>query len=272
MFNRAAEAEPRCQRNSPRARHRNIAEIESDHSETIALQQQVGDFQHLPELRFPALDLLDFSAAIRRLSLPELAEGCLREGYFSPQRTHSKRLISMPAAAADAGSNASLASTSAQTSPRWVARASAKSNTLVLPDDAVPQISVRQPRARPPVSESSCGMPLETISGAGRTSRREAGTTAASLGMAPTWAKISAVFRSAVFSAVERGEDGGEKIKGRPMAADEKTGEADILSRNCQGTRRAGISPGEAYNFRFLFAYMSIPLAACCCQAIRLES
>jgi hypothetical protein len=34
--------------------------------------------------------------------------------------------------------------------------------------------------------------------------------------MAPTWAKISAV---------------GEKIKERPMAADEKIGEADILSR-----------------------------------------
>src|SRR5882762_11362377 len=150
----------------------------------------------------------------------------------------------MPAAAADAGSNASLASTRAQTSPRWVARASTKSNTLVLPDEAVPQISVRQPRARPPVSESSCGMPLETISGAGRTSRREAGTTAASLGMAPTWAKISAVF-FAIASTFERGEDRREKIKERPMAADEKTGEADILSRYCQlaidqGTQRAG--------------------------------
>src|ERR1039458_8422184 len=52
-------------------------------------------------------------------------------------------------------------------------------------------------------------------------SRREAGTTAASFGMAPTRAKIS---------AVERGEERGEKIKGRLMAVDEKTGEADILS------------------------------------------
>src|SRR5882762_7231825 len=147
----------------------------------------------------------------------------------------------MPAAAADAGSNASLASTRAQTSPRWVARARARSNTLVLPDEAVPQISVRQPRARPPVSESSCGMPLETISGAERTSRREAGTTAASLEIAPTWAKISAVFfvfffaiESAIASVIERGEDCGEKIKARPMAADKKIGEADILSRYCQ--------------------------------------
>src|SRR5271167_2019509 len=96
------------------------------------------------------------------------AEVCLRDGDFSPHRTHNKRLISIPAAAADAGSKASLASTNAQTSPRWVARASAKSNTLVLPEEAAPQISVRQPRARPPVNESSCGMPLDTISGAGR--------------------------------------------------------------------------------------------------------
>jgi len=126
-----------------------------------------------------------------------------------------------------------------------VARASARSNTLVLPEEAVPQISVRQPRARPPVSKSSCGMPLETISGAGRTSRHEAGTTAASLGMAPTWAKISAVF-FAVFSAIKRG---GEKIKERPMAADEKTGEADILSRYCQlaivRERRGQDQPGR---------------------------
>src|ERR1700687_3900224 len=172
----------------------------------------------------------------------------------------------MPAAAADAGLNASLASTSAQTSPRWVARASAKSNTLVLPDEAVPQISVRQPRARPPGSESSCGMPLETISGAGRTSRREAGTTAASLEMAPTWAKISAVFfivffavfsaiESAIASTFERGEEREEKIKERPMAADEKIGEADILSRYCQlaivRERRGQDQPGRDVAFAF---------------------
>jgi hypothetical protein len=78
-------------------------------------------------------------------------------------------------------------------------------------------------------------MPLETISGAGRTSRRDAGTTAANFGLALTWAKISAVLL-VIFAAVEREEDGGKKIKGRPVAADEKTGEADILSRNYQGT------------------------------------
>ncbi|MFY9905435.1 MAG: hypothetical protein WBD45_21055 [Terriglobales bacterium] len=157
------------------------------------------------------------------------------ELHFSPHRTHSKRFISMPAAAADAGSNASPASTKAQTSPRSVARASAISNMLVLPEEAVPQISVRQPRATPPVSESSCGIPLGTISGGGRTSRREAGTTEANFVLAPTWAKISAVLL-VIFAAVRRGEGGGEKTKGRPVATDEKTGEADILPRNYQGT------------------------------------
>ena len=102
-------------------------------------------------------------------------------------------------------------------------------------------------------------MPLETISGAGRTSRREAGTTAASLEIAPTWAKISAVF-FAVFSAIERvvergGEDRGEKIKERPMAADEKIGEADILSRYCQlaivRERRGYDQPGRSVAFVF---------------------
>ena len=151
----------------------------------------------------------------------------------------------MPAAAAEAGSKASLASTSAQTSPRAVARASAESNTLVLPDEGVPQISVRQPRARPPVSKSSWGMPLDTISGDERTSRREAGTTAASFGMASTRAKIS---------AVERGEDRGEKIKGRLMAVDEKTGEADILSHIVR-EHEGRISSGEVKYSRFVRLY-----------------
>jgi hypothetical protein len=87
-------------------------------------------------------------------------------------------------------------------------------------------------------------MPLETIAGAGCTSRREAGTTAANLGLAPTWAKICAVFfvlfallfavTIATFERCENAEDGGEKIKGRPGAAGEKIAEADILSRNYQ--------------------------------------
>jgi hypothetical protein len=62
--------------------------------------------------------------------------------------------------------------------------------------------------------------------------------------MAATWAKISAVFFSSI-PVVERGEDGGEKTKGRLVAADEKTGEADILSRKLSGSTKGRISPGE---------------------------
>jgi hypothetical protein len=69
-------------------------------------------------------------------------------------------------------------------------------------------------------------MPHETISGAGRTSRREAGATAASFGSALNCASNAALER--------RG-----KIKGRPTAADENTGEADILPQNFRELREA---------------------------------
>jgi hypothetical protein len=63
-------------------------------------------------------------------------------------------------------------------------------------------------------------MPLETISGVGRTSRREAGVIeAASFGIASSRARSAAL------------ECAG-KIKGRPKAADENTGEADIHPQN----------------------------------------
>src|SRR5271156_2306885 len=103
-------------------------------------------------------------------------------------------------------------------------------------------------------------MPLETISGAGRTSRREAGTTAASLGMAATWAKTSAVFSISVFL-----RECGEKIKGRLLAADEKTGEADILSRNCQGTQGAGSALGDLLCSLFI-RHAEYGSPACFCQ------
>jgi hypothetical protein len=51
---------------------------------------------------------------------------------------------------------------------------------------------------------------------------------------APPRAKISEVFFAA-FSVIERGEHHEEKIKGRPMAADEKTGEADIYFSQLSG-------------------------------------
>jgi hypothetical protein len=61
------------------------------------------------------------------------------------------------------------------------------------------------------------------------------------------------------------------------MAADEKTGEADILSRYCQlaivrERKRAGISARARRRFRFLFAYVSIALRAAVVKAVRLES
>ena len=105
----------------------------------------------------------------------------LFSGEFSPQRTHNSRSNSTPAAAADCGSRASLASTSAQHSPRRVAAASAASSKVVRPEEAGPQISVRQPRGRPPVRTSIATIPLDTISGAGRTANCEAGVTPASL-------------------------------------------------------------------------------------------
>src|ERR1700722_2520342 len=109
---------------------------------------------------------------------------------------------------------------------------------LVLPEEAVPQISVRQPRAKPPVSESSSGIPIGVISGAGRISSREAGRRAEVLEVASTWANISAVFfflvgsfgaRSFAILAVKSAEGVTGKIKGRPVAAEEKIGEADIF-------------------------------------------
>jgi hypothetical protein len=80
-------------------------------------------------------------------------------------------------------------------------------------------------------------MPLDTISGAERTSSRAAGTTGVNLEPAFTRVRISAVFFAV--AAVERGEDNPEKIKGRPMAADEKTGEADILFSQLSGNSEA---------------------------------
>jgi hypothetical protein len=101
--------------------------------------------------------------------------------------------------------------------------ASAASNIPVRPEDAGPQISLRHPRGHPPVSPSRAAIPLETISGAGRTSNREAGVTWASLGTEPS-------FLSNGFAA---------KMKGRPKAAVDKTGKADILPRIFRERRRA---------------------------------
>ena len=172
----------------------------------------------------------------------ELRTGNRELGTVFLHRTQSKFPISIPVDAAEVGSSASLASISAQTSPRWVARASEASRMLVLPEEADPQISVRQPRGRPPMSASSSRMPLETISGAGRTSRREARVIdAASFGIASRRAKSAALDRTG-------------KIKGRPRAADENTGEADIRPQNFR-EHEGQNEPGRELFIRFLFAY-----------------
>src|ERR1035437_3844464 len=86
----------------------------------------------------------------------------------SLQRTHNRRSRSTPAVAAEAGSKLSLASTSAHTSRRPVACASAASITPVRPEETGPAISLSAPRGRPPVSASSAANPVETVSGAAR--------------------------------------------------------------------------------------------------------
>jgi hypothetical protein len=74
--------------------------------------------------------------------------------------------------------------------------------------------------------------------------------------MALMWVKISAVFFAVAaffaLTAVGSAEDSAEKIKWRPMAADEKTGEADILFSQLSGNTKGRIlriSPGgNAYS------------------------
>jgi hypothetical protein len=67
----------------------------------------------------------------------------------------------------------------------------------------------------------------------------------------------------AVFSPMEGGEGGGEKIKGRPMAAEEKPGEADILfsqlSGNAEGQR---ISPRRHLEFSLFVRHTNYPSSA----------
>ena len=99
------------------------------------------------------------------------------EGREPTHLTHNNFPKSTPAAAPDSGSKLSLASIRTQVSSCWLAAAIAASSTLVLPEEADPQISDRQPRGMPPVSASTSDTPVESISGRGRTSSRDAGRT-----------------------------------------------------------------------------------------------
>jgi len=178
-----------------------------------------------------------FSASEPALSV---VEGCLRGEFFEREshRTHSNLSKFTPAAAADAGSNISLVSTSAQASCRSVAAAKAASSTLVLPDEAAPQISLKHPRGQPPVSASSSRTPLETMSGAGRTSSRDAGVTCASAGRAG--------IRSPLGGFPEPG------AMGLPSAT-EKSGIDDMRPLNFR-ERQGGVVVLRG-DIRFLFAF-----------------
>ena len=78
-----------------------------------------------------------------------------------------------PLAEADSGSNALLASIKAQHSPCSVTSLIKERSRVVRPEEAGPQISLRQPRGMPTDLRSSVGMPIEMASGsiAGRTVR-----------------------------------------------------------------------------------------------------
>src|SRR5882724_6354220 len=88
------------------------------------------------------------------------------ENFVPEQRTHSSRARSTPAASADAGSKASLASTSTQLSCRiLVASASAESMMLVQPEDSG-AASISFFRANPlRPNEFTTGRGLKTSSG-----------------------------------------------------------------------------------------------------------
>src|SRR6202140_4370397 len=178
------------------------------------------------------------------------------DGGSSPQRTHSRRSRSTPAAAAEWGSSASLASTTTQNSPRRVAAARADKSKAVRPEEAGPHISGRHPRGRPPVRASMEGTPLETISGAGRILRREAGVIWASLGSVEANSAGRTRCGGRFCGCPSAGSEGRDtsgtasvsKTKGRPRAAEVETTAEDIrfLGR-FQGT--PGWSRGGSFAF-----------------------
>ena len=177
----------------------------------------------------------------------------------SPQRTHSRRSSSTPAATAEWGSSASLASITTQNSSRRVAAARADKSKVVRPEEAGPQISVRHPRGRPPVRASMLEMPLETISGAGRISSREAGVMCANLGSEEARSAEKSVGRMRCGGRARgcpcdgwEGRDTSgtalaSKRKGRPRAAEVETTAEDIRSSEDFRERR-GWSRGGKYS------------------------
>src|SRR5438067_655029 len=195
------------------------------------------------------------SCLLRFLIWTWVSEG---QGSLStPQRTQSKRSKSIPAAAAERGSNESLASTRAQTSWRWVAAARVACRMLLRPEEAGPQISERHPRGKPSVRRSSSGTPLETISGNGRTDKRDAGLTADSLGIA---ARRSAIAEPSW----------GEKATGRTGAAmAQKSEEEDIESLRISGNARQESLDANQSRFAFYSPREDSATGPGVCQAAR---
>jgi hypothetical protein len=120
---------------------------------------------------------------------------------------------------------------------------------VVRPEEAGPQISVKQPRGRPPVRASTAAMPLDTISGTGRTANREAGVTPASLASLKTPVQLAETTRCGGRPSVKSFAPEGCghisatsfscKTKGRPGAAEAETTAEDIDSSGNFRERRA---------------------------------
>jgi hypothetical protein len=109
----------------------------------------------------------------------------------------------------------------------------------VRPEEAGPQISLRHPRGSPPASLSISRIPLETISGAGRTSNREAAVTPASLGNAARRCKTCAGF---FFAAKTTAPSAGAEKSGEAIRTSKFSGNAEAAGRGCE------------LRIRFLFA------------------
>jgi len=105
------------------------------------------------------------SSAIKPKPPPWISRSVARRAWSAfRQRTQTSCRSLTPAISAEWGSNASRASTSAQTSDAAVREASAEISKLVLPEHGGPQISVKLPRGSPPVRSSIGGMPVGTVS------------------------------------------------------------------------------------------------------------
>ena len=117
-----------------------------------------------------------------------------------PQRTHNKRSPSTRALAADERSKVSLVSTSAQVSSCMVATASADSNKLVRPDDAVPWISVIDPRGNPSIRASISPTPVGTISAGCFWRRKTAPKRSASANSISFFATADFIFALSIYT------------------------------------------------------------------------